>query len=107
METKPLNLESKNEIITYRTERHLIKYERENLEEIITAIENADMKTLTWFSGFGDGIRSIISNVHAYRKGLEFGFTEIAFDHYGWFQRPLWFDLEELTFGVTSRFRQL
>lgn len=33
-------------------------------------------------------------NVHAYRKGLEFGFTDIAFDQYGWFVAPKFLDSE-------------
>jgi hypothetical protein len=43
-------------------------------------------------------------NVHAYRKGLEFGFTEIAFDQYSWFKRPLFFETERLIFGNESRY---
>lgn len=43
-------------------------------------------------------------NVHAYRKGLEFGFTVIAFDKYGWFERTPFLDQEELTYGDTSRY---
>jgi len=43
-------------------------------------------------------------NVYAYRKGLEFGFTAISFDKYGWFTRPEFLDKEEVTFGDTSRY---
>ncbi|GAC1314259.1 MAG: hypothetical protein NVSMB24_38660 [Mucilaginibacter sp.] len=104
METLPLNLESKNEIITYRDENNLVKYEYGILDEIITAIDKADLDTLSWFSQFGDRVRCITMNVHAYRKGLEFGFTTISFDKYGWFTRPEFLDKEELTFGDTSRY---
>jgi hypothetical protein len=45
-----------------------------------------------------------IMNVHAYRKGLEFGFTEIAFDQYGWFLRPQFLYVEELIFGNEKRY---
>jgi hypothetical protein len=99
METFSLTLESRNEIIIYRDDNHLVKYEYGILEELISAIERGDMKTLVWFAGFGDRIRSITMNVHAYRKGLEFGFNEIAFDQYGWFKRPLFLDKEDLIFG--------
>jgi len=53
---------------------------------------------------FGDSFRAITMNVHAYRKGLEFGYSEIRFDKYGWFDRPVFLDQEELTFGDTSRY---
>lgn len=43
-------------------------------------------------------------NVHAYRKGLEFGFSEIAFDKYGWFSRPQFLQIEELLFGNEKRY---
>lgn len=99
METFSLTLESKNEIIKYRDENHLVKYEYGILEELITAIDNNDLETLGWLAGFGDRIRCITMNVNAYRKGLEFGFTEIAFDQHGWFKRPEFLDKEDLIFG--------
>jgi len=43
-------------------------------------------------------------NLHAYRKGLEFGFTEIDFDQHGWFKRPVFLEIEDLKFGDTSRY---
>ena len=82
MEAMPLNLQSKIEIISYRDENHLVKYEYGILDELIKTIDNGDMEMLSWFGQFGDRIRSITMNVHAYRKSLEFGFTEIAFDQH-------------------------
>lgn len=49
-------------------------------------------------------LRAIAMNINAYRKGHEFGFTEIAFDQYGWFKRPKWLKIEALNFGDTSRY---
>ena len=43
-------------------------------------------------------------NLNAYRKGLEFGFTEIAFDQNGWFKRPQFLDQGDLSFGDSSRY---
>ena len=43
-------------------------------------------------------------NLHAYRQGLEFGFTEIAFDVNGWFKRSAFRETEDLKFGDTSRY---
>jgi hypothetical protein len=43
-------------------------------------------------------------NIYAYRKGLEFGFIDIAFSQHGWFVHPVWLNKEILTFGDTSRY---
>lgn len=104
MENLQLNLQSKNEIITYMADNHFMAYEKDIFNEMLKAIEKRDQQQLDWFRGFGDSFRAITMNVHAYRKGLEFGFTEIAFDQYGWFKRPEWLEIEELTFGDARRF---
>ena len=82
----------------------MVPYEREIFQEMIAAIKAGDQTQLDWFRSFGDSFRTITMNVHAYRKGLEFGFTEISFDKCGWFTRPVFLDKEELTFGDTSRY---
>src|ERR1700733_7824904 len=104
MESLVLNLQSKNQITDYIADKHLIAYEAEIFKEMITAIEAKDQVKLDWFHRFGDSFRYITMNVNAYRKGLEFGFTEISFDKYGWFARPEFLEKEELTFGDTSRY---
>jgi hypothetical protein len=81
-----------------------MKYESEILIELIAAIEQGDLEQLQWLNSFGDCFRAITMNLHAYRKGLEFGFTAIAFDQYGWFHKPEFLDKENLTFGDTSRY---
>jgi hypothetical protein len=106
MEKLILTIESKDQIIAYRDESRLSHYEPAIFAEILTAAENGDADTLTWFGGFGDSFRSIIMNVHAYRKGLQFGFTEVAFDQYGWFLRPQFLNVEELLFGNEKRYGQ-
>ena len=67
-------------------------------------MEVEDQLKLDWILSFGDSIRAITMNVHAYRKGLEFGFDNIYFDKYGWFVRPEWLEKEELKFGDISRY---
>jgi len=62
------------------------------------------LQELAWFNSFGDSFRTIGMNIPAYRKGLEFGFTDISFDKYSWLTRPSFLDQEELTFGDTSRY---
>jgi len=104
MESLVLNLQSKNQITDYVADNHLVPYQRNIFEEMITAIEAGDQPQLDWFRSFGDSFRVITMNVHAYRKGIEFGFADIAFDKYRWFARPEWLDQEELNFGDTSRY---
>ncbi len=104
MESLVLNLQSKNQISDYIVDNHLMKYEFEILNELIVAIDENDLAQLQWLNSFGDSFRGITMNLHAYRKGLEFGFTEIAFDQYGWFKRPQFLDPEDLSFGDTSRY---
>jgi len=104
MESLVLNLQSKNQITDYIADNHMVPYERAIFQEMIAAIEARNQTQLDWFRSFGDSFRAITMNVNAYRKGLEFGFTEISFDKYGWFTRPMFLDKEELTFGDTSRY---
>jgi hypothetical protein len=104
MKTLSLTLESKNQITDYIGDNHLMHYERDIFNEMLKAIEIGDQSKLDWFRSFGDSFRSISMNVYAYRKGMEFGFTAISFDKYGWFTRPEFLDKEELTFGDTSRY---
>jgi hypothetical protein len=104
MEKLQINLQSKNEILAYMADNHFVPYERDIFNAIIQAIEAQDQSQLDWFASFGDSYRAITMNVYAYRKGLEFGFTEIAFDQYGWFKRPAFLEIEELTFGDTRRY---
>lgn len=41
-------------------------------------------------------------HVNEYRKGLEFGFTEIAFSQYGWFASPKFLYFEEVNLEASS-----
>ncbi len=104
MESLVLNLQSKNQISDYIAEHHLMQYESEILNELIAAIDNNDLAQLKWLNSFGDCFRAITMNLYAYRKGLEFGFTEIDFDQHGWFKRPAFLETEDLKFGDTSRY---
>jgi hypothetical protein len=104
MESLVLNPGSKNQIIEHRDNSCHVKYEYGIIAELLAAIDQNDQETLNWFGNFGGSLRAIIMNVYAYRKGLEFGFTEIAFSQYGWFVHPIWLDKEDLTFGDTSRY---
>jgi len=79
-----------------------MRYEREILDEIVAFIESGDAEALAWFAGFGDSFRQILMNVHEHRKALEFGFTEIAFNQYGWFSAPKFLEFEEIKLEQSS-----
>jgi hypothetical protein len=104
MESLVLNLQSKNQITAYIADNHLMPYEAAIFNELLKAIETDDQTQLDWFRSFGDSFRAITMNVYACRKGLEFGFTDISFDKYGWFQRPKFLDKEDLLFGNPHRY---
>jgi len=102
MEKVALTLQSKSALDTYLAENRLMRYERELLAEIVAVIEKGDAEALTWFGGFGDSIRQILMNVNEYRAALEFGFTEIAFNQYGWFSAPKFLEFEEINIEQSS-----
>jgi len=104
MESLVLNLESKSEIIAYRDNNCHVQYEYGIIAELLDAIDHNDLETWNWFTMFGNSLRVIPMNVSAYRKALEFGFTEIAFDEYGWFKRPVWLEKEDISLGDISRY---
>ncbi|MGF7073882.1 hypothetical protein [Mucilaginibacter sp. 3215] len=95
MEKFTLTLQSQTDIDAYLA-GHAMAYERELLGEIALAIRSGDSEKLNWFAGFGDGLRQILMNVHEYRRALEFGFTEIAFNQYGWFVAPKFLEREDI-----------
>jgi hypothetical protein len=104
MESLVLNPRSKDAITAYMADHCFVAYERNIFNEMLQAIAVGDQTQLDWFQSFGVHFRAITMNVNAYRKGLEFGFTEIAFNEHGWFKNPQFIDIETLTFGDTSRY---
>jgi hypothetical protein len=106
MENLILNPQSKKAITDYISESRLAKHERTILEEIMEAVVAAEHTKLDWFSKFGSTIRHIHMNVYAYRKGLEFGFTAIAFDKYNWFVRSEFLDKEDVILGNPKHYSE-
>jgi len=102
MEKFALTLQSQNAISRYQAENHLTRYELEILAEVVAVIEQGDAETLAWFAGFGDSFRQILMNVREHRRALQFGFTEIAFNQYGWFAAPKFLDFEEIKLEQSS-----
>ena len=106
MECLKLNGITKDQLAVYLRESCHVKFEAEIIAEIMEAVDGNDFEKLDWYQQFGDSFRIITTNVHAYKKQLEFGFTEISFDQYGWFSRPEFLDKEELIFGNAEHYMQ-
>ena len=106
MENLKLNVLTKDQITVHLKESCHVKYESEIINEIMENLNNNDFTKLEWFQQFGDSLRTITLNVYAYRKQLEFGFTEISFNQYGWFTKPEFLDQEKLIFGNPEHYMQ-
>lgn len=89
----------------YMCTYNLCAHERVTIREMLLAVKVGDEVKLDWFKQFGTELRHILLNSYAFRKGLEFGFEEIAFDQYGWLKRPVFLDREETEFGKTDKSR--
>jgi hypothetical protein len=96
MEKFALTLQSQPVIDAYMAEHHLMPYEKAIFLEILEAIASCNAEKLNWFAGFGDSFRAITMNLNEHRRALEFGFTEIAFNQYGWFASPKFLDREDI-----------
>ncbi|WP_345330054.1 hypothetical protein [Mucilaginibacter defluvii] len=98
MEKFALTLESQPAIDAYLADSFVSRDEMPILLEIGSAISSGDIALLAWFAGFGDSFRQILMNVKEHRRALEFGFTEIAFNRYGWFSCSPFLDRETIGF---------
>lgn len=98
MEKFTLTLQSQPAIDAYLAGSFVCRHEMPVLTEISEAIATGNVELLSWFAGFGDSFRQILMNVREYRRGLDFGFTEVAFNQYGWFDGGKFLDREEITF---------
>lgn len=95
---------TESSVTDYIASNHLVKYEGTLLGQILELIKNNDHEQLEWFESFGSDIRHILMNVNAYRKGLIFGFTDKAFDQYGWLVRPTFLEYEVIQLGDTKNY---
>jgi len=94
MEKFALTLQSQPDIDAYVAECHLMVYEKSIMAEITGAIAARDSKQLEYFAGFGDSFRAIMMNLNEHRHALEFGFTGVTLNQYGWFASPKFLDFE-------------
>jgi hypothetical protein len=106
MESFAITVQSKQEISSYLADNRLMKHEAKILNDILSAIDRNDIEQLTWFAAFGNDIRHLIMNVHAYRKQQEFGFTAIGFDQYNWLSRPTFLEIENIILGNGNRYNE-
>lgn len=102
MEKFELSLQSLPAIDAHLAAHFMPREERDILAEITALIETGNVERLGWFAGFGDGFSQITRNVKDHRLALEFGFTEIAFNQYGWFASPKFLDFEEIKLEQSS-----
>jgi hypothetical protein len=96
MEKFELTLKSGPAISAHIANNHVMKYELALLNEMASAIRAGDSEKISWFAGFGDSFRQILMNVNEHRRALAYGFTEIAFNDYGWFASPKFLDREDI-----------
>ncbi|OOQ58288.1 hypothetical protein [Mucilaginibacter pedocola] len=96
MEKFALTLQSQAAIDSYISDGHLMPYEKAIMAEIVTAIAAGDIEQLDYFASFGESFRKITMNLNEHRRALEFGFTDIAFNEYGWFSSPKFLDREDI-----------
>jgi hypothetical protein len=106
MESFALTVQSKEKIACYLADNFLMKHEAKVLNDVILAIDRNDNDQLTWFAQFGNDIRHMMMNVHAYSKQQEFGFTAIAFDQYNWLSRPTFMEIEDIILGNGNRYNE-
>jgi len=100
-----LEIFDKNYLVVYELENNFCAHERETFSELQSAVVGRDEQKVEWFKNFGSKIHQILFNVHAYRKGLVFGFDEIVFGKYGWLERPVFLDQEETELGRLDKTR--
>ncbi|MET3114844.1 hypothetical protein AAKU52_002584 [Pedobacter sp. CG_S7] len=96
METMKLDQLTETAIKDYIEKYNLVKFERELLDEVLETVREKDIDRLAWYASFGKDLRHIINNIYAYRRGLNFGFTEISFDQNGWINRAEFLDRENI-----------
>lgn len=98
--------QSKEVIMDYLGKGNHVPYEKQLLNEMLETVKQIDQAKLDWFNSFGTDLRRMTMNIYAYRKGLEFGFTEIDFDKHGWFVQPRFLDREDIILGNADRYSE-
>lgn len=82
------------------TEYRIAFFERKPYAKYLKAIWLNDIKTISYFESFGDHPRKIILNYRKHKQNLKFGFENIVYDEYGWIERPVFLEEEEIVVYV-------
>src|SRR5699024_4666796 len=88
--------EIKNQII----ENNRYGKEQKIADDLLNAIKNNDKNKVNDYFKYGDSVSKIIPNLNEYNHGLNFGFTDLKFDEYGWIEHNAqWTNKENFSFG--------
>jgi hypothetical protein len=79
-------------------EINFCQVERPNVAVYLNALRRNDRQVINEYERFGDSPRQLLMNKREYERHLLFGFTEIAFNKYGWLANPNFLEREEIEF---------
>ena len=79
-------------------EINFCRAERHNVAVYLNALRRNDRDMVKEYESFGDTPRQLLMNKREYERHLLFGFTEIAFNEYGWLASPEFLEREEIQF---------
>jgi len=92
--------EIKNQII----ENNWYGKEQKIADDLLNAIKNNDKNKVNDYFKYGDSVSKIIPNLNEYNHGLNFGFTDLKFNEYGWIEHNAqWTNREEFFFDKPKR----
>jgi len=74
------------------------RVERHNVAVYLNALRRNNRAIIEEYESFGDSPRQLLMNKREYEKHLLFGFTQKAFNEYGWLERPDFLEREEIQF---------
>lgn len=89
---------SKMEKIAEIQDVNYCREEKREAELYIKALLHDEIETINFYENFGDTPRQMIMNKRDHDRQLLFGFTDIAFNEYGWLVNPKFLDIEEFKF---------
>lgn len=79
-------------------EVNFCRVERHNVAIYLNALRRNDRAIIEEYESFGDTPRQLLMNKREYERHLLFGFTKKEFNEYGWLERPVFLEREEIQF---------
>ena len=95
MEYKELSVYEKLEKIQ---DINFCRAERHNVVVYLNALRRNDRAIIDEYESFGDTPRQLLMNKQEYERHLLFGFTKKEFNEYGWLEKPVFLEREEIQF---------